>query len=246
VKNDLMGAMPVLLVLAWVVARLRVASPVEVAWAAWLGGIALGMKLPSFPVAVILAGAIVVERREWRVLGAAAGGAALGLVSGGLLFTFVENARIYGSSTEPLRELGNRNTTIGEIAVSVGRFFISLFDMGLVTHRWWPGRGGWGGTYGLPLIWAFALLLWSRHRPEVRRTAVIALAYWVAFAAAYPDADIAHRLAIAPGLLVIAVAAVIADDQAAAPRAFRLAAVAVIGVSAAQIVRSAALYLARA
>lgn len=246
VKNDLFGAMPVLLVLTWVGARLRVASPLEVAWAAWLAGIAFGMKLPSFPVAVILAGAILVERREWRVLGAAAGGAALGLLSGGLLFTLVENARTYGSSIEPLRLLGNRNTTISEIGVSVGRFFVSVFDMGLVTREWWPGRGGWGGTYGLPLIWAAAVLLWARHRPEARRTVVIAVAYWVAFAAAYPDADIAHRLAIAPGLLVIAVAGVIADDQAVAPRAFRLAAVAVIVLSAAQIVRSAALYLARA
>jgi len=97
VKNDLFGAVPALLVLAWIVARLRGASVAEVAWAAWLAGIALGMKLTSFPLALVLAGVVLVERRDLRVFGAAAGGAAVGLVAGGLLFTRVENSRTYGS-----------------------------------------------------------------------------------------------------------------------------------------------------
>ena len=246
VKNDLFGAVPALLVLAWIVGRLRAAGSSEVAWAAWLAGIAVGMKLTSFPLALVLAGAVIIERRDLRALGAAAGGAAVGLLAGGLLFTLVENSRTYGSSLEPLRMLGNRNTSVREIAVSISRFTVSLFDMGVLTRRWWPGRGGWGGTFGLPLIWGLAVLLWARQRPEARRTLAVAVVYWLLFAGAYPDADLAHRLALAPGILVVAVAGAIVDDDAVAARWFRAAAIPVIALSAAQIVRSAALYLARA
>ena len=247
VKNDLFGAVPTLLVLAWIVARLRAASSSEVAWAAWLAGIAVGMKLTSFPLALVLAGAVIIERRELRALGAAAGGAAVGLLAGGLLFTLIENSRTYGSSLEPLRLLGNRNTSLRETGISVSRFIVSLFDMGLFTRRWWPGRGGWGGTYGLPVIWALAvLLLCARQRPDARRTLVVAIVYWLLFAAAYPDADLAHRLALAPGVLVVVVAGAIAGEDGAVPWWCRAAAIPVIAFSAAQIVRSAALYLARA
>jgi hypothetical protein len=72
------------------------------------------------------------------------------------------------------------------------------------------------------------------------------MVYWLLFAAAYPDADLAHRLALAPGILVVVVAGAIADEDAAVPRWCRAAAIPVIALSAAQIVRSAALYLARA
>jgi hypothetical protein len=246
VKNDLFGAVPALLVLAWIAARLRHASSAEVGWAAWLAGIAVGMKLTSFPLAVVLAGAVLVERRDLRILGAAAGAAAVGLLAGGLLFTLVENHQTYGSSLEPIRALGNRNTSLREIAVSVSRFVISLFDFGLFTGRWWPGRGGWAGTYGLPLIWALVVLLYARQRPAARRTLGVAIAYWALFAAAYPDADLAHRLALAPGLLVVVVAATFAEQDPAVPPWCRAAAIPVVILSAAQIVRSAALYLARA
>jgi hypothetical protein len=246
VKNDLFGAVPAVLVLAWIVARLRAASSSEVAWAAWLAGIAVGMKLTSFPLALVLAGAVIIERRDLRTLGAAAGGAAVGLLAGGLLFTLVENNRTYGSSLEPIRMLGNRNTSLREIGISISRFSVSLFDMGVLTRRGWPGRGGWGGTYGLPVIWALAVLLYARQRPEARRTLVVAIVYWLLFAAAYPDADLAHRLALAPGLLVVVVAGAIAEEDGAVPRWCRAAAIPVIALSAAQIVRSAALYLARA
>jgi len=246
VKNDLFGAVPGVLVLAWIVVRLRAAGSLEVAWAAWLAGIAVGMKLTSFPLALVLAGAIIIERRDIRALGAAAAGAAVGLLAGGLLFTLVENSRTYGSSLEPIRMLGNRNVSLREVGVSIGRFIVSLFDMGLLTRRWWPGRGGWGGTYGLPVIWGLAVLLWARQRPEARRTLVVAIVYWLLFAAAYPDADLAHRLALAPGILVVAVAATIAGEDAAVPRWFSAAAIPVLALSAAQIARSAALYLTRA
>src|ERR687892_739011 len=69
--------------------------------------------------------------------------------------------------------------------------------------------------------------------------------YWLAFAAAYPDADLAHRLALAPGMLVIALDGIVAEHDPAVPRWIRAAAIPVIVLSAAQIVRSAVLYLAR-
>jgi hypothetical protein len=245
VKNDLFGAMPALLVLTWLVTRARIAGPWEIGWAGWLIGIAVGMKLTSFPLALVAAGTILIERREPRALGAAAAGSLVGLVSGGLVFTLIENSRVYGSSIEPLGALGNRNTSIVETSVSIWRFFISLFDLGLLTPRWWPGRGGWGSTYGLPLIWALAVLLFARGRIEARRTLAIAAFYWLAFAAVYPDADIAHRLTIAPGLLAIAVAGMLAEQDVTVPSWLRAAAVPVFALSAVQILRSATLYLAR-
>jgi hypothetical protein len=245
-KNDLFGAVPAVLVLVWLIARIRVASPVEVGWAAWLVGIAFGMKLTSFPLALITAAAILIWRCERRMLTAALVGVFIGLLSGGLLFTLLENSRVYGSSVEPLRDLGNRNTSVPEATVSVARFAISLFDMGLLTRQWWPGRGGWGGTYGLPVIWALGVLLCARRRPEARRTLTIATLYWLAFAAIYPDADIAHRLALAPGLLVVIIAALLAEQGLEVPRWLRAAAIPVVALSALQIARSAALYLTRA
>jgi hypothetical protein len=244
-KNDLFGAMPALLVLAWLT-RLRVANAWEVGWAGWLLGIGVGMKLTSFPLPFVAAGALLLERRELRVVGAGMFGALIGLISGGLLFTLVENARLYGSMLDPYRSLGNRTVNLREAAVSVFRFAISLFDMGLLTRWWWPGRGGWGSTYGMPLMWALAVLVFVRRRSDARRTLFATATYWLAFAAVYPDADIAHRLALAPGLLVIIVAGVLAERDTDVPRWLHLAAVPVIGLSAAQIVRSAVLYLMRA
>ena len=43
-----------------------------------------------------------------------------------------------------------------------------------------------------------------------RRALIVAVAYWLLFAAVYPDADVAHRLAIAPGLMLIATACALA------------------------------------
>jgi len=243
VKNDLFGAVPAFLVLSWLVARVRVASSAEVAWAAWLFGIALGTKLTSFPLAIVAAGVLLLERRNWPTVSAAIAGSLLGFVSAGLFFTLVENVRVYGA-VAPFESLGNRNAGVHESVVSVGRFFLSLFDMGQITRRIWPGRGGWAGTYGLPLIWALTALLLARETPLAKRTLLLAGIYWVAFAAVYPDADIAHRLAIAPGLLVIAAAGKMVDEGSA-PRWLNLSAIAVIFLSAAQILRSAELYFVR-
>ena len=106
---------------------------------------------------------------------------------------------------------------MAEAVTSVVRYLVSLFDLGTLTRRWWPGRGGWGATYGLPFVWAMGVLFYARRQPDVRRTLWLAAAYGIAFAAVYPDADVAHRLVLAPGLLVIAVAAVVTQRESSFP-----------------------------
>jgi hypothetical protein len=166
-------------------------------------------------------------------------------VAAGLLFVLVENVSVYGSALIPFAGLDNRTTGPSDAAVSVGRFAISLVDMGLVTRTWWPGRGGWAGTYGLPLVWALCVLAAARRTPLARRTLIVCATYWLAFAAVYPDADIAHRLALAPGLLAVAAAAAVAGRDPAVPRWLQQLALPVGVLSAAQIVRSAILYFGR-
>ena len=250
VKNDLFGAVPAIVVLAWLVARADEASTREIGWAAWLTGFAVAIKLTSAPLAVVFVGALLLVRQDrLRVLTAAAIGGLLGAVCGGMAFTMIENTRWYGSPLA-IHEAGgsyNRNATVGEVGVSIFRFFVSLFDLGLITRAVWPGRGGWGGTFGLPLVWAMALLL-LRYRSSVsaRRALWIAGAYFLIFAAIYTDADIAHRLALAPGLLLIVVAISLSNGEDATSRRMRLALAVVMVLSAAQILRSAALYLTSA
>src|SRR6185295_3253070 len=126
-------------------------------WAAWLTGFAVAIKLTSAPLALVFVGALLFVRQDrLRVLMTAAAGGLLGAVCGGMAFTLIENTRWYGSPLA-IHEAGgafNRNATIGEMLVSIFRFVISLFDLGLITRAVWSGRGGWGGTFGLPLIWA--------------------------------------------------------------------------------------------
>jgi hypothetical protein len=220
--------------------------PFEVAWAMWLCGIAVSIKLTSFPFALVASAAILLScRGDHKRLAAAVGGGTIGLISGGLLFTAIENHRVYGAVTEPLRLLGNRTTSAPAALESIGRFTLSLFDLGMLTRTWWPGRGGWGGTYGLAFIWALSVLACARQRNDVRRTLLVAGASLLVFAAVYPDADLAHRLALAPGLLVIAVAAVIAHKEPTVPEWLRMVGVATAALSALQVARSAALYLQR-
>lgn len=247
VKNDLFGAIPAVLVLAWVVTADRHRRRLDTAWAAWLTGLAVGVKLTSFPLAAIFASAIVVRPLglSWRIAAAAAG-AVSGLVSAGLLFVLVENVAVYGDAVEPLAALGNRTASPGDGLLSVARFALSLADMGLATPAIWPGRGGWGGTYGLPLIWALCVLASAHRTPLARRTLLVCAGYWLAFAAVYPDADAAHRLALAPGLLAIAVAAAVADGDRRVPPWLRRLALPIGVLSAVQIVRSAILYFVRA
>jgi hypothetical protein len=239
VKNDLFGAVPAALVLAWIAARGREAVPAEGAWAGWLTGIAVGIKLTSAPIAFVFGAALLADhRRSARMLALAIAGGIVGLVAAGMLFLLVENHAVYGSSVAPYAELGNRNAGIGEAAVSIGRFGISLVDMGLVTRRLWPGRGGWGGTYGLPVIWALCVLSCAWRTPLAQRTLIACGVYWVAFAAAYPDADV--------GVVAVAAAAAVSGSEPSVPPWLRRLAWPVVVLSGLQIVRSALLYLARA
>jgi hypothetical protein len=247
VKNDLFGAAPAIVVLAWLAARGPQAAPREILWAAWLTGFAVAVKLTTAPLALVFAGALLIDRPDrLRVLGMTASGGIVGAACGGLLFTMIENVRWYGSPLA-IHEAGgsyNRNASVVEAATSVGRFAISLFDLGLITRTVWPGRGGWGATFGLPMIWAIAvLILRFRSSMVARRVVWIAGAYFLLFSAIYTDADIAHRLALAPGLLVIVAAISCSDGEDATSRRVRVALAVVMVLSAVQILRSAALYL---
>jgi hypothetical protein len=248
VKNDLFGALPAIVVLAWLVVRAETARPVEMVWAGWLAGFAIAVKLTSFPLALVVPAAIFVVRRDrLAALGLTAVGAVAGAICGGLAFTLIENVRWYGSAFGPFAQAGaddNRNTNLLDAAGGVGRFAVSLLDLGLITRSVWPGRGGWGSTFGLPLIWALVVLAASRSRSgEARRALWIAASYFLLFALVYADADIAHRLALAPGVMLVVVAAHAARTG---PAWMRRALVVVIVASALQIARSAFLYISRA
>jgi len=247
VKNDLFGAVPALVALAWVVARGSRADAWELGWAAWLTGFAVAVKLTSVPLALVFAVPLLVERPDrLRVLAITAAGGVVGAVCGGLAFTLVENARWYGNpiAVHEAGGLYNRNATIADMASGVFRFTISLFDLGLVTRRVWPGRGGWGSTFGLPMIWALAVLaLRYRAEPNARRALWIAAGYFLVFSAVYTDADIAHRLALAPGVLLIVAAISMSDADDRLSRRLRLVLAVVMVLSALQILRSAYLYL---
>jgi hypothetical protein len=246
VKNDLYSATPAFVALAWTVARARDAPVREVAGAAALAGVAVAMKWVAFPVAgVMIAWMLWHRARDGSALAALAIGGLSGAVAGGLAFTLAQTARWYGHPFEPLAALGNRTTSVGEAATSVARFAISLVDFGALTRSWWPGRGGWGATFGATLIWALvvAVARW-KSAAAIRGAAVASACSFVAFAAVYPDADVAHRLVLAPGLLLIAAAAQQTDgDDARATWLRRLLAAALV-LSAAQIARSLSLYLA--
>ena len=246
VKNDLFGAVPAVVVLAWLVARGRQAATREIVWAAWLTGFAVAIKLTCAPLALVFAGALLIDRRDrLQVLGTMAIGGIAGAVCGGMAFTLIENMRWYGTAVA-IHEASpnNRNATIGDMAVGVVRFVISLFDLGQITRRGWPGRGGWGSTFGLPIVWAIAVLL-LRYRADVtaRRALWIAGTYFLLFAAIYTDADIAHRLTLAPGLLLLVTAISLSEGEDRASRGIRVALAVAMALSAAQILRSAALYL---
>ena len=247
IKNDLFGAVPALVVLTWLVVRATVATPGEIAWAAWLSGFAIAVKVTSAPLALVMAGALLVLRTDRAaVVRAGAIGGLVGLMCGGFFFTLIENFRVYGSPVTAFKEsgaMGNRNETAGQAAISVMRFVISLFDLGQITRVTWPGRGGWGATFGLPFIWALAVLFRYRTRVAVRRAVSIAAIYMLVFAVIYTDADIAHRLILGPGLLLILVAISVIDDDDRMSRVLQASLYAVIVLSALQIARSASLYL---
>jgi hypothetical protein len=246
VKNDLLVGVPGFVALAWAVARADLAPRREVAWAAALAAFAVAVKFTMAPVWIVLAAVVLLRRRDRgaSILMLAAG-SLVGILAGGLVFAVVENWRFYGSPM-PTAGIGDRNATTGAVLVSIGRFAISLVDLGTITRTVWPGRGGWGGTFGLPLMWALAVLGW-RSRISVRARLALAAAAvaFVAFAAAFPDADLAQRLMLAPGLLLVFVAVDLAARDRALPKPLRAVVPVIVILSAAQIARSAVLYFQR-
>ena len=249
VKNDLFGAVPSIVVLAWLVARGPQAAPREIVWAAWLTGFAVAIKLTSAPLALVFAGALLIGRHDrLQVVWTMAIGGIAGAVCGGMAFTLIENMRWYGTPVAiHVASPNNQNATLGDMTVGVVRFVISLFDLGLITRNVWPGRGGWGATFGLPIVWAIAVrVLRDRAHIIARRALWIAGTYFLVFAAIYTDADIAHRMALAPGLLLLVTAISLSEGEDRASRGIRVALAVAMALSAAQILRCAALYLTAA
>jgi hypothetical protein len=244
VKNDLFGAVPAFVALAWVVIRGRRMTVQEVAAAAALAGVAVGIKISSAPIALLVLAFVWWDHpRDWRAPVAGAVGAGVGAAAGGLVFALIENHRVYGGAMRPYLVLGNRHEHIVDAVVGVGRFTISLFDLGSVTPRVWPGRGGWGTTLGLPLVWALAVLTLRLREPIARRALIAAGVVFLTFAASYPDADLAHRMVIGPGLLLLLVAVGLVDGDDRQTLVMRRVLIVVLIASAAQIARSAVLYL---
>ena len=245
VKNDLFGALPAFVALAWVVARGSRMSVGDVAAAAALAGFAVGVKISSAPLAIVVALFVIADHHKWRPIGAALGAGLAGAVAGGLLFTLAANHAVYGGAVGPYVSLGNRHESVGSALIGVGRFAMSLIDLGTVTPRVWPGRGGWGSTFGLPLVWALVVLACRRGDRTAQRALIAGAGGFIAFAASYPDADIAHRLVVAPGLLMILVAVGLVDREDRQSAWLRHALIPVLALSALQVARSAVLYLQR-
>jgi hypothetical protein len=95
-------------------------------------------------------------------------------------------------------------------------------------------------------VWAVAVLLFRNGRDAVVRTALVAVAvYFVMFALGFPDGDLAQRLALAPGLLLIVLAVNQTVEEGGLRSWFGIALVPVLLLSSLQLARSAALYLMR-
>jgi hypothetical protein len=252
IKNDLFLALPAFVALVWLVLRAPRASWQETAWAGWLTGIAVTGKLTNFPVAFAMmvgVGFVAWRTRNWRPAGGLVIGGLTGAIVAGQLLTLTQNLRWYGDvlARGPVAEMGNLTSGPAEALESIGRLALSLVDLGFLTGQLWPGRGGWAGTLGLPFIWAAGVLAIHYARaPEARWTTWIAAFHLAAFAAVFPDADLHHRLVLAPGLLVVSVAVSLLHRGETYSRAARLALVPVVVLSSAQLLRSSALYLLRA
>lgn len=244
VKNDLFVGVIAFVVMAWLINRAAAAPRRDVLWASWLTGIAVAVKLTTLPLAVVLAGVLALRSDRRDVLRAVVLGGVLGAICAGFAFTLVENARLYGMIM-PSEDIGPRYAGPLDRLVGIVRYAISLFDLGLLTRVWWPGRGGWGGTFGLPFVWAAAVLaLLGRRDPQARTTLACAAAYFLMVAVVFPDGDVSQRLSLGPGLVLIAVAGGLVSEMPRGAWATR-ATVAVLVLSGAQILRSAVLYALR-
>ena len=246
-KNDLFLALPSLAALAWLVSGSAEKPLRHAAWAGWLAGMVVGSKTANAPVAAALAmGVLLFHPPRLRALFALAAGGLAGAICGGLALTLFQNSIFYGDmlASGPMSEIGGLNTSLREALVSVGRFLISLVDLETVTTRVWPGRGGWGSTLGFPGIWALAVLISHAGRfSEAWKALLASGACMLAFATVFHEADIAQRIVLGPGLLLVLVATSVADRSTARWVGPSLSLAVVL--SAAQIVRSVLLYLER-
>lgn len=244
VKSDLFLGAPTLVALAWAVSDPGRAMLKDVLWAGWLAGLVVAAKLTNAAVALALGLVLYARSRDWRQLVTTAAGVAIGIVVGGLVLTLWQNTRFYGDPFAALQvdAMGNINRTPSAALVGLTRFLISVVDMSVFTRQIWPGRGGWGGSFGLPLLWSFATLASTwRHSGVARRATAAGLLCLVPFAIVFPDADLSHRLVIGPGVMLV-LAALAASRDHDVPW-MRHSLVVVVVLSAAQILRSAALYL---
>jgi hypothetical protein len=246
IKSDLFIGAAALVALAWAVGDRRTSRAIDTLRAGWLAGVVVAAKLTNGAVAVAVALAVWLRQRDARSLVTAAAGLATGIAAGGLLLTFWQNAQAYGDpfATAQVERMGNLNRSAGAVGVGLMRFVLSLVDQAFFTRQLWPGRGGWGGAFGLPLLWALAVL-GARARQAIEARAALAAGglCLLALGVTFPDADLAHRLALGPGLLLVCTA-VSVSTHAPAPW-MRTSAVTVVVFSVAQILRSAALYLVR-
>lgn len=245
IKSDLFIGTAALVVLAWAVGGAAASSTFDVLRAGWLAGIVVAAKLTNSAVAVALALALWLRHRTPRGLATAAAGLVLGIACGGLLLTFWQNAQVYGDpfATAEVERMGNLNRSVGSAAIGLARFLISFVDQAVLTRQLWPGRGGWGGSFGLPLLWALAVLVSRRTTTEARAALAAGGFCLLAFGVAFSDADLAHRLALGPALLLVCAAVSVVRMQPSAWMSSTV--VPVVIVSAAQILRSAVLYMIR-
>jgi hypothetical protein len=242
VKNDLFIGAPALVALAWAIGATG-RDPRDVWWAGWLTGLVVAGKLTNAAVALVVGVSVLFRYRHWRPVLTLGAGILTGIIAAGFLLTLWQNARWYGDplATAQVEALGGFNQGIDGVAVGAGRFLISLVDLGVVTRALWPGRGGWGGTFGLPFIWAVVILLaCARSQPVARRALLAGLLSLFALGVTFPDADLSHRLVIGPGLLIIVAAASVA--RALDRRLVTQTLAVVVVLSALQILRSAVLY----
>lgn len=242
IKNDLFAALLALPALL----SLRYPRPqLDPLIAGALAGLAMSVKATMAPVALALACFLpwqpvnLAVRTRLR----AAAGLVFGLVLGGLAYVSAANVVTYGNIAGPIADSGNLVAGVGDAAVSLGRFVMSWFDASLLTRSLWPDRGGWGGAFGPAFVWALAVLIVARHR-----VLGVTLVCLLPFGLLYPDADLAHRLALAPAMLAILVAVEIEAARGAFSRwsLSAVAAVLCVALSGAMIARSSLAYLRQA
>jgi hypothetical protein len=250
VKNDLFAALLALPALLIVDDERATSRLGRYAAAGFLAGLAASAKATMLPVALALAVCL-----PWRPLAlagrtrmAAGAGFLAGIVIGGLAYVSLANVATYGTVSGPITS-GNLATSVIGAVVSLGRFVVSWFDASLFTRHFWPDRGGWGGAFGPAFIWALVVLtVHSIRNPRARRAMTITLVCLVPFGLLYPDADLAHRLALAPAVFAI-LAAVEIEAGRGAFRGWSASAVVAalcVAVSGAMIARSSAAYLRQA